>query len=939
MHSETIFAWWSRRFVRRIGALGLAASTLLACALGGLLPALALARSARITGRVLDQANSKPLSFANVTLIGTSLGANSADDGSFVIDPVPPGHYVVQASFLGYEVSRQEVDVASGAEATLEFRLRTTVVKQEKEIVVSAERPLVEVEKASTIRSFTDQELKSLTIQPTLDSVVEQQPGVTRDNNKIHIRGGRAEETLFIVDGVQMRDVLSGESPGSNVSARSVAELNIITGGFDAKYGQALSGIVEAKLKEGGDAYHGYVGYSTDRLFDDWKTDLFDVQIGGPLPFGGKLLEPLGGDQSRAPTFFLNLSADLSNGWLPSVKDLPGDAKLHSFYSDRIFGQSYDYGRFFSPRANNDWRLLFKSSWQASLNHKFSLSVTKSIGIDQGFDDIDVADVNRNRINYPWSWVDRLDHYYTVTSDQNSLSLSWKQVLGPSLFHTLKATRYFSARNQSTRGHLWTQYDIDADANHGDEGTDRPFYRDYGDAPEFRDRFTETWGLDWDWARKGARHDVQWGGRAQYENVQYLSLDATSVTKTNPLGDEFDLFHVYPTTGAFYVQDRLDYEQFICGIGIRYDYWFPGRQVERLYDRMDRPTINADTRQQFLDDTHGLFGRRFKGHFSPRIQVSHPITDRDHLFFNYGHFTQRPPYFYVYAKSSSQSSEEFPLIGNPNLNPEISVQYELGAGHQVRDDLALKSSLFYKDIYDYPTSTTLVLRERTTNRSNFFIYRNLDYARARGIEIELKERSRSGSAFSVAYTYSVVKGKSSDPNRLKIVQGSGGDARETSLDEEFMWWNRPHKMTVWYEYRVPPGTRDARVLHFLPLPGDFAANFYYKLESGRAYTPQDRFRNDTGLQYSENGPFDQVVNGTLTQGVKVGGRRVELTLQAFNLFNERTLLVVDPNTGEKYRPGYGTLIGDYSEATSERYRDPAQYTPPRQVRFGLGMEF
>ncbi len=893
---------------------------------------------AAISGRVLDAKTGQPLPFANVLVVGTTLGANTGDDGSFRIEGVKIGAQSLRVSYLGYEAETREIAPTSAGLSELEFRLKSTTATRTKEVVITGQRPLVEVDKAATIRSYNEEELKTLTIDPTLDSVVEQQPGVTKDNNQIHIRGGRSEETLFIVDGVQMRDLLSGESSGSNVSARSVAEVNIITGGFDAKYGQALSGVIEAKLKDGSQEFGGYIGYATDRITNDWDTDLWDLQFHGPLKGVGRLLAPLGGEGATPPTFYLNLAADLTNGYLPSIRDLPGDRRLRSSYQDRLFSNGFTYGEFFYPRAANDWRLLFKTAWKASNRHKFALSVTKSIDFDQGFNDVDVSEVNRNRINYPWAWVDRLDRYYTVSSDQNSLSLHWTQVLRPNLFHTLKATRYFSGRSQNVSGNLWGEYDIDLDSNHADEGTDRPYFRDFGDAPDFRDRFVETWAMDWDWQHKNDRHDIQWGGRAQYEDVQYLSIDATSVTKDRPLGDEFDLFHVYPTTGAFYVQDRLDYEGLIAGIGLRYDYWFPGQQVERLYDESNRPTINEDTRREFMDDTNALFGRRFKGHFSPRIQVSHPITDRDHLFFNYGHFTQRPPYFYVYAKSSSQSSEEFPLIGNPNLNPEVSVQYELGAGHQMGAEMALKSSLFYKDIYDYPTSTTLVLRDRTTSRSNFFIYRNLDYARARGIEIELRRRGSGRSSWALAYTYAVVKGKSSDPNKLKIVQGSGGDARETSLEEEFMWWNRPHKFTAWWNWGVRAGEIGPSLLG-ARIPSDTKVNFYLKLESGRAYTPQNVFGSDTGLSYSSNGPFESVLNGTLTKGFAVGGRRLEMSVQGWNLFDHRTLYIVDPATGEKYEPGEGSLIGDRSPATVARYLDPSQRSEPRHFRVGLGMEF
>ncbi|MCA9728718.1 MAG: TonB-dependent receptor, partial [Candidatus Eisenbacteria bacterium] len=345
-----------------------------------------------------------------------------------------------------------------------------------------------------------------------------------------------------------------------------------------------------------------------------------------------------------------------------------------------------------------------------------------------------------------------------------------------------------------------------------------------------------------------------------------------------------------------------------------YDYWFPGRQVERLYDaavadsvtRPLPPTINARTRDEWLANTHSLFGRRFKGHLEPRIQVSHPISRTSNLFFNYGHFSQRPAYFYVYAKTNAQSSEEFPRIGNPDLNPEVAVQYELGVNHQFAPDKAVKVVVYNKDIYDYPTSTTLTLTDRGTRRADFFVYRNLDYARSRGVEIEVRKQRTNHTSWAVSYTFSNAKGKSSDPNNLSVVRESGGDARETALEEEYMWWNRPHKVTSWFTYQIPRGDTGGKFLG-LRLPQDLKLNAYFMMQSGRAYTPEDVFGNFTDVAYSKNGPFDSSLNATLVKGFQLGSRHFELTLQGWNLLNRRNATDFDPVTGERWKPGQGSL--------------------------------
>jgi outer membrane receptor protein involved in Fe transport len=944
-----------------------------------LFPALVTSSLAagRIEGKVLEAGTNKALAYANVIILNTTWGAMTQADGSFAISPLPPGSYEVRATFVGYETATQRMELKEGETLQITFRLKATVT-QTREVTIKADRPLVDVKRASTIRSLDENEMKAMALTPTLDSVVEQQPGVTKDNDQIHIRGGRADETLYIVDGVKTRDLLSGDSKGNTIGSRSVAEVNIITGGFDAKYGQALSGIVEAKLKEGTDVFSGYVGYTTDNLVDDQNFDYYEVQFSGPSPVLPKVLGLMGVDDPGKMKFFLDLSTTVNDGWLPSIADLPGTDHLISSYQDQFLGKSFRYEDFFTQKPNNAWRALFKTTWRVTKSDKIDFSFTKNLTFDQGFGESDIADINRNQTNYPYTWSQRFDHYYTNSADQNSLSLIWNSGIRKNLVHQLSVTRFYTGEHRDVRGMYWWDYDTVIDSDVLLPQDDTPYFRDVGDAPDYRDRFVETWNFSTDWTWVRGRQKYDWGWSHQLENVQYMTMDATTVSQPDkPLGDEFDLFHVYPASGALYVQDRLEYESLVGGLGLRYDYWFPGDKVTRDYDNwetLNRPTINQATRDEYYASTHSIFGHRFKGHLSPRLQISHPITENDNLFFNYGHFSQRPAYFYVYAKSSSISSEEFPRIGNPNLNPEISVQYELGAGHQFRPDLALKSSVFYKDIYDYPTSTTLVLQERTTTRSNFFIYRNLDYARSTGIELEFRKRRIQHWSGAVTYTYAVAKGKSSDPNNLKLVQESGGDARETELGEIYMWWNRPHKLTAWYSLLVERGAQYS--LFGKRMPSDWNFYVYTMFLSGRAYTPTDPFGNKTGQDYSRNGPLEMTTNLKFRKGFRLIGLDLEGTFEVFNLFNNRTPLTFDTATGEKYTAGEGTLYSPYQdpanlslsddelieitgatvgpdqtveevaagirrtiEGNVSSYTNPSYRAAPRSIRIGVGVDW
>ncbi|MBU1495134.1 MAG: hypothetical protein KJ956_14350, partial [Actinobacteria bacterium] len=742
-----------------------------------------------------------------------------------------------------------------------------------------------------------------VTEAPTIDRVVAQQPGVIEDRGKLHIRGGRDDENLFVLDGVKVKDLLSGESMGSEIASRAAQEVNIRTGGFGAQYSQAMSGVIETRLKEGTSRWHGAFSYETDTGIGDQDLHLIYLEVSGPNLLARKMLSLSGVDKPEV-TFYTSLSTDLDNGYLPSIRDMENGAKLHPSIRDEALGKQFSYGDFFYPNSTNRWRSVFKTAWKIDRNNKLAVSWTKTLSFQQDWGSADIGDINRNVNSYPWSWANHFDHQYTISRDVNILSMQWNRTFGVHTVADLQLWRIYSGSHRDVNGQHWDEYDTSRDTD--PDVADTPFFVDVGDAPLWRDHHSIVWGAASAWEGQLGRHKLSWGFSSEYQIVQYLSIDALSVTDDAPLGREFDLFRVTPNAGNVYLQDHIDYEGLAAQMGVVYDYWFPGEQVQKALDAGQQPHMTGELRRKFYDETHDLGGYRFKGHLSPRIGVSFPISDRAHLFFDYGHYSQRPPYYYVYAKSSSRSSEEFPRIGNPTLNPQISVQYEIGTGYQFSEQTAAKATLFWKDQYDYPTSIRINLRERQTTRSNFFIYWNADYARSRGIELSLIRKRGNFVSGSISYTFSVGKGKSSDPNKTKLVQELGGDSRETQLGEEYLWWNRPHKLTATASLRIKEHEDPPKWFGFR-WPHDLEANVFYKLRSGRAYTPVDVSGSEVAERYSRAGPIDMSCDLSIRKGLQVGGRRVELGFNVFNLFNYQTVLEFDPVTGEAYQVGQGSL--------------------------------
>ncbi|MGD8627803.1 MAG: TonB-dependent receptor [bacterium] len=925
------------------------------------LASLAFGEPGNLTGKVIDAKTKSPLPFANIVIVDTPYGAMSMDDGSFFMRNIPEGTYTVRASYMGYEPEEIEGVVIEVFETTeTNFNLIRTVIETTDEVLVTAERPMVEVDVPSTVRSVDEDQIREMPVTDIQD-VMGLQAGVVQSDDEIHIRGGRSDETLYIIDGVQMKDLVSGSSSAIEVSAKSVAEMDVITGGYSAEYGQALSGVVNVKLKEGGSKHHGYMEYSGDHLAftdSDWKTsfmtDRFEVGFDGPEPVSNNLLPRMGVRIPGQVTYFVGFSGRYTDTHLPNINDIPGAKGLVTSYEDRFLGMNFTY-QSLAPRAENNTQLFGKLVWRPSSKNKFGLSFTKAISIDQGYFRYDPYDVTRNLTGYQHAWSRHLDSALVYTGDSNSLVLSWTQFLSQTTYHQLKLSRFFTLVHADVAGKHWTEYTMpndedlwtfDEDGNRVKDA-DTPYFIETGNADLWHDRYGETYTAAWDITKQlPPHHQVKGGFNASYENIQYIFIRQPWVSDPDSLGEFHDIFHIYPNRGYLYVTDKIRFEGLIGEIGLRYDYWFPGKQVQDAVADTSNPSITQTTRDNFYRDTNEIFGYRFKGHLSPRVAISHPITDRDNLFFNYGHFTQIPSYIWIYSKLSSVSSEVFPLIGNPALNPEVSVQYEIGARHQFTPTLAANVTLFYKDIYDYPTSTAF----EKPGVGEMFIYRNLDYARSRGIEVELRMKRSHRYGGSLVYTYSLATGKSSDPNTLKLIQEQGGDVgtREASLAEEYLWWNRPHKFNLNFNMNIVKG--DNLRLFGLDMPTDWNLNIQWLLQSGRAYTPT-LDGQEMAKRYSENGPMNNVIDLRFTKYLGAAPLKYRLYLQVDNVFNTKTVRRVDSETGEAPVAGVGSYDYEISpgtspedaarqiEGTNYRATNPNFWGRPRQIVLGLGMEW
>jgi hypothetical protein len=925
-------------------------ATLLALSLFLLaLPAAAQDRGS-ISGHVTDKRTGHAIPFATVSITEAKRGGLTDSEGQFQVPGLPPGTYEVKVQFLGYRPeARPGVVVVAGKPTTLNFELQDIVVHEEKQVEVTAERRLVEVRQGATIRSVNAGDIRNLAVT-TIGDVLQQQAGISTDAEQIHVRGGRTDETLFLVNGVANRDLVTGQSTAGQLNARSVSEVNVATGAYDVRYGNALSGVVEIKLKEGTDKFE--TGITTSG--GSYGGRMWQLVSGGPDPVWAPLLRRAGLKVPGSVTTIVDFSSSFYETRYSYLQGRdPGFShstllpqglhpRLHSSYEDTFFGIPFRYSDRWSPAEDNRWAGRYGLTWKPSGEDKFTYTFSKRIAIDQGFSRTFLtAQGDLGDPAYPWQWAHRIDHAATFFEDNVQSSLQWRRTLSTTGYTEAQVSRYFFAQRQDVGGKPWTQYvesGLVADRSFpvGDPRRD-DFFLDKGDNYQWSDRRTTSWNLEWNITQRVHHNEVEAGLEHQFQTVQYVDIESPWFDDKNGLGQSHDLWAVHPWVGDVYFRDRLEYEGFVANAGLRGDYWVIGREAERALADTSRHNIAATQRNGFYDATRSLYGRRMKVHLSPRLIVSHPITEKSSFFFNYGEFTQIPSYRYVYSKLNSISSESFPLQGNPNINPQISVNYEVGAKHQFLPTAAANVTFFVRDVYDYPSATRV--DPLAGNLQSYFIYLNGHFSRSKGFELEVEKRRSNNWSARLSYSYQQTKGKSSNPNEAKALQEIGG-ASETRLSEVFVTWNRPHKLTGNLDLRFdksPPAG-----LGWFRQTG---LNVFMQGQSGRAYTPYDLAdQNPIGLPSSKNAPFQITTDLKVDRWVEVGGRRIDVSLQGTNIFNDYLINRVDPVTGRGYLWGQGQFDPAYVHGLSNYVKtgtadDPSNYGPGAQWRLQFDVDF
>ena len=925
----------------------------------------------RIAGSIIEGSTGQGLPGANITVKGTYYGATSDINGRFHVENVSPGAYTVEVSLLGYRlVQFTNVKVRAGQTASVNAKMEETVLALDQDVVVVGERPLFDIEETASRRTIEQADIQASAVQ-NVQSIVSLQPGVVMADNEIHIRGGRSYENAYLLDGISVQDPMAGTGFGLQLSPSSIQDAEVITGGYNAEYGQATSGIVNITTREGSDRYSGSLGYKTDHYGinkdsrTNWNTDIYDFNVSGPEPLTTYLLPALGIEVPGTVSFFGSAYANLSDGYTRWVQLVGQDNRPTDYVVEApggLFSSTF-HGTRWAPKRANNYSWLAKLTWKPAPTIKLTYSYNQSVGIDQNTQAIQ-ATLERVEPNpgYQYQFQFIPDSAETFTQINIQHSLSWTQTLSKQMFYEIKLSRYTAhvrgdANGKPFQSYIEPQDIVTLPLHYYNVGRDTVgvvpgdgFY-DLGSPTSWRDHFLTEYTFKFDLTNFFTeKNRFKTGLEMRFQDMQMVDLVRPWV---KPLGFDNDIYSVKPAQGAIYAQDNITLSGMLLNVGMRLDYWSPGKFVDDVAgDTSSTLVISQALRDAYLHDSFSLFGRRFKARLSPRLGISHPVSDNQTLFFSYGHFSKLPRPQFVYSKLDQTSVRSMLPVGNPDLNPETTVAYELGLRNQLSGNDVLTVTAYYKDIFDYITEKTVQRLTGTGAAQYYTTYLNSDYGRVRGLEVEYKTRVGSWFRGVLSGAYSIATGKSSTPdeNQIRLQLGE-----PENIKENYLIWDRPVQLSLTMDFTVPKDEPLFGVGRGLLDDWNAYVRLFY--QSGKRYTPQiytgvdpvtgrPQYIGNINSQNTSIGDSWFFVDLNIDKFIDVGFGRLVVSIEVQNLFNTMNSQIINPVTGRAYEYGdptplsyndplYPQLTGDLSPFPY----NPARYLNPRTVRGSLSFRF
>jgi hypothetical protein len=810
---------------------------------------------------------------------------------------------------------------------------------------------------------------------------------------------GPGANTPYLTYNAIMRHNSSQRSALMDLTTGSVEEASVLTGGVGADYSSATAGIVSYSLREGrgtlsggarfrmssgGLKHHGPDVYndaakflaekntlaaSTDPANQQkaarytWTADKYSYgekpTMEGEVSFGGGLADNMG----------LYFTGGLNNsyGRLPNEFTRKINSTLKFNYSPipeirfNVLGVLEDQGELFGWKNSSfseDFRFFLEGvpRW-SGVNYVGSLKMTHILS-PQTFYEVQASLVGKNEKR---GYVDgNNDGVIGLNEDGDFLTFA----------DTSQSNRYMANASNSQFNKFFSP------SPRNESGSETVI--------------TNAGGLRWKIARPGLFYE-------DFENSSLtLKADLTSQVTVNHqlrtglqarfhnfdrelraayIGGQFsayknyveELWNVKPTEYSLYAQDKMEYAGLIINLGFRLDaldmatsdfsnYFAPFADVKDEAGGTVRIPMRGESRIIYIDgkpvtitdpDQENIKMRYF---FSPRLGVSHPISDRAAMYFSFSRQTQSQPFSRLFTNYGDFGNPSLPVVVHAGQDPIKSTNYDLGLQWSFAEGYGLDVNTYYRDIENYG-ATSFQITPNAPWRL-YIITTAFGYADSRGVELTVRKNLSPvlgdflsvGGRFSYAYSY-IKQAVGAGGNPSTFSTGGGDSAKYdgglpfsdiklfNTIEQNVQGGNssltggydRPHRFTYTLMMRFPYEIMVSSV-------GRFESGFYYRRTLG-----------DPRARELAEGPWNKQVDLRVEKMFDLGSARVTVFFDMLNALDTKNILAFDAsNVGQQNWERNGNPTGGDGVATATRpvTQDGSLiYDIPRELYFGLSVNF
>ncbi|MCB9248882.1 MAG: TonB-dependent receptor [Ignavibacteriales bacterium] len=911
----------------------------------------------KITGRITDAQTGEPVPFVNIIIMETNLGAASDIDGYFSILNIPPGTYVVKASAIGYNsVSMQNVKVSIDLTTSIDFKLSTESIELGEEVVVVATKPLIQKDMTSSTAIVGDELISELPVTDISDVLSLQSGIVVSSDGGLHLRGGRSGQVTYQIDGVPVTDSYDG-STIVDVNSSAVQELQVISGAFNAEYGQALSGVINLVTKDGNNDYHGsfqsYIGdyvSSNEDIFWDIK-DLNPVAIRN---FEGSLSGPVINDQIYLFTNFRYLYND---GYIYGRRTyLPTDIsfELQDTGGNEYFITQNGDGKYVSMNWSKNYFGQGKLTYVAFPGLKLSYNFL--------YDKRDYQEYDHDSYNLltPDNNLQKFE-----TSNSNIFAIN--HAVSDNSFYTLNLSYNYKDFHQYLYEDIYTGDPNNPTLYVDNDLRQRPAHN-FAVGGTNDSRFTRNSGTiaaKLDWVTQANKEiNLQFGG--EFKKNRLFLQDITLAPMLNENGQRANPYNVVippqtsldndkyihnPMEGAAYVQAKFEAFSIIFNAGVRFDVFDPDGKI--LTDPSDPNIVNPLKPDNRFNDTNGngvldngetvktvadreaywYKDATIKTQLSPRLGLAFPISAFGVIHFSYGHFFQLPRYQYLYENPEfeiADGSGNVGLMGNADLRPQKTVKGEIGLQQQLSDDMAVDMTLFFEDFRDLSGTQNAEILVFGGDKT-YSKYQNSDFGFSRGFIIKFTKRFGGGFATNIDYTYSETKGNASNPADARNAI-TGGAIPETFIAP--LDWDQTHTLNLSAAYTKM---------------NDYGFSIIGNFYSGQPYTPQvnknTRITKNGFQRNSDIKPSQFKIDMRVYKDIMLmDDLKLTIFAKVFNLLDAKNPVNIYGDSGDPYF-SFEKLEAEkinpvlYNNTLNEFYTNASFFSEPRRVELGVSFNF